>query len=321
MEQSWLGIDVGGTKVALAVGDAQGSPCAQIRRETEPSGSAERDLDRIAADALRLLEQAGVGPDRLVRVGVSVPGPLDPETGVVHNPPNLPGWDRAPVRERLARALGAPVILENDANAAALAEWRFGAGRGFQHMVYLTMSTGIGGGLILGGRLHRGVLSSAGEIGHAPVVWNGEPCACGQRGCLEAYIGGAAWKRRLRREAPLDSRVVALAGGREKVRPEEVVQAAAEGDAYACAELDRFNDYLAHGIALLAYTLAPEAVVLGTIPTAAGERLCLEPVRRRVAAAVWPFLAERMQILPAALGKELPYRAGLAVALEPERGD
>ncbi len=308
------GIDVGGTKIALALGDEHGDVRAHERRPTEPSGDAGADLDRIAADVGGLLEKAGVARSELGGVGVSVPGPLDPERGLVLNPPNLPGWNEAPVRDRLADALGVPVFLENDANAAALAEWRFGAGRGTRHMLYLTASTGMGGGLVLDGRVHRGVMASAGEVGHMPVEWEGEPCSCGLRGCLEAYVGGRSWTRRLQRVTPGESRVAALAGGPERARPEHVVEAAREGDAFALAEMDRFNEYVARGIVALVFALAPERIVLGTIAVAAGEELCFVPVRERVARHVWPFLAERLSIVPAELGPRLPDYAGLGVA-------
>jgi glucokinase len=170
-----LGIDLGGTKLALALGDAQGRVTARLRRPTEPSGDATADIARIVADARRLLAEAGMGPADLVAVGVSAPGPVDPVRGEIVQPPNLPGWGRVPLREQLGSALGAPVRIENDANAAALAEWRLGAGQGYEDLVYLTMSTGVGGGLVLGGRLHPGRLGNAGEIGHLPVEWDGEP--------------------------------------------------------------------------------------------------------------------------------------------------
>jgi glucokinase len=312
---------VGGTKVAFALGDEQGGVRAAFRRPTRPSGDPLTDLARIADDARRLAAESGAALSEVERVGVSVPGPLDPEEGVVLSPPNLPGWGRVPVRAALEQALGRPVSIENDANAATLAEWRWGAARGFRHVVYLTTSTGVGGGLVLGGRLHRGVASSAGEVGHLPIVWQGEPCPCGLRGCLEAYIGGGAWTRRLRRETPQHSRVLALAGGRERVRPEHVVAAAREGDAFARAELDRWNDFLARGLVLLAFVLAPEIFVLGTIATAAGEELCLGPVRERVRAHVWPFLGDALRIVPAALGGRLAELSGLVVAAEALRGD
>jgi glucokinase len=316
-----LGIDIGATKVALAIGDEKGRVVARARRATEPTGRPERDVARIAEDAQRLLAKAGVTPSEIAGAGVSAPGPMDPERGSLIHPPNLPGWDDVPVRGLLADALGIPVHLENDANAAALAEWRFGAGRGFDHLVYLTASTGIGAGMVLGGRLYRGQGWNAGEIGHVPVEWEGVACVCGLRGCLEAYVGGAAWTRRLREIAPEASRVAQLAGGREHARPEHVVAAAQQGDGFARSELERFNLYLARAIATLAFTLAPEVVILGTIPASAGEELCIAPIRRSVAGLIWPILDRGLRIVPAALGAEIADYAGLCAALEGlERG-
>ncbi len=309
-----LGIDIGGTKTALALADSSERPLGDARLPTAPSGDAARDLARIAEAARALIERHGAG-ERLEIVGVSLPGGVDAGGGFVRNPPNIPGWDGAPVRDALSRALGARVALENDANAAALAEWRFGAARGARNAVYLTMSTGVGGGLILGGRLHRGSLNLGGEVGHMPVVWQGEPCACGLRGCVEALIGGAAWAKRLARETPAASAVARLAakdGGAP--RPEHVVAAARTGDAFALAEMARFNEILAQTLCILAAALAPEVFVLGTIAAAAGE-LCLGPVRALVQANTWP-RPNPIAILPAALGERLPLLAGLGVAAE-----
>lgn len=311
-----LGIDVGGTKVAFAIGDSAGAVLASHRRPTAPSGRGATDVAAMIGDLRRLLRESGLAPGDVDAVGVSVPSPLDPDRGVVLGPPNLPGWHDVPVRDLLHDAFGVPVFVENDANAAALAEWHFGAARGFQHVAYLTMSTGVGGGLILDGRLYRGVFASAGEFGHAPVERDGEPCSCGLRGCLEAYTGGASWTRRLRAITPLESHVATLAGARDAVKPEHVVAAARAGDAFALAELARWNDYVARGIVWIAMALAPEAVVLGTIAVAAGEELAFAPIRAQVRAHIWPFLADRLQILPAALGATLPYRAAIGVAYE-----
>lgn len=249
-------------------------------------------------------------------MGLAVPGPVDRERGLILKPPNLPGWQDVPLRAWLSDALGLPVRVENDANAAALAEWRFGAGRGARNLVYLTMSTGVGAGLILDGRLYRGHRGRASEFGHAAVEWDGELCACGQRGCVEAYVGGAAWTRRLREITPPTSRVCALAGARERALPEHVVTAAGEGDAFALAEMDRFNHYLARAIASLSFALAPEIIVLGTIPSAAGEKLCFEPLRALVAERVWPALSDGMRIVASALRDQLPYYAGICAAVE-----
>lgn len=310
-----VGIDIGGTKVALAVGDAGGTVIARERRPTESTSRAADDVTRIAEDVRRLLAKAGVAIQDVDAIGVSVPGPIDLSKGIVMHPPNIPSWGEVPIGAWLTEQLGRPVYIENDANAAALAEWHFGAGQGLSDVVYLTMSTGVGGGLILGGALHRGRDGTAGELGHVLVEWEGERCACGLRGCLEAYVGGAAWTHRLRAQAPEGGRVVSLAGAKSDVRPEHVVEAAREGDPYALAEMDRYNDYLSRAIAQLVFTLAPEVVILGTIPTAAGEDLCLQPIREKVAVQVWPHQAPYMRIVPAALGEDLPYCAGLSVAL------
>ncbi len=310
-----LGIDIGGTKIALALGDSEGRVLADARVATAPSGDALRDLARIAGAAAELLATRGVVPHELEMVGVSLPGGVDAAGGFVRNPPNMPGWDGAPVRDVLAKALGARVALENDANAAALAEWQFGAARGTQHAVYLTMSTGVGGGLILGGRLHRGDANLGGEVGHIPVVWQGEPCACGLRGCVEAYIGGAAWAKRLARETPASSLIAQLAAREGRApRPEHVVTAARAGDTFALHEMARFNEVHAQTLCTLAAVLAPEIFVLGTIAVAAGE-LCLGPVRERVRANTWP-RPRSIAIVPAALGERLPLFAGLGVAAE-----
>jgi len=311
-----LGVDIGGTKLALVVGDAAGRIVARRQRPMAPSGDAHKDVADLATEAHRLLRETGVPPDEIACVGLCAPGPIDSAAGCVRNPPNLPGWRDVPLVRQVREVLRRPVHLENDANAAALAEWRFGAGRGCSDMVYLTMSTGVGGGLILGGRLHRGQTGRAGELGHLPIEWDGEPCACGLRGCFEAYVGGAAWTRRLRAHTSAGSRVAQLAGGPEQVNPEHVVRAAGEGDAFALAELDRFNRYLARGIAAIAFALAPERVVLGTIPSAAGEALCLEPLRRLVAERIWPDIGAALEIVPSTLGDERPYRAALCAALE-----
>ena len=317
----FLGIDIGGTKRVVTVGDHTGRPLSHIRRPMENSGDWRADLDPLIADARGLLadweERTG---EVLAGVGASVPGPADAARGILLNPPNLPAWHNAPIGSVLEEAFGVEVRIENDANAAALAEHAHGAGRGVQDMVYLTMSTGVGAGVIADGNLLKGAFGGAGEAGHLPVEFPGAPCRCGLHGCLEAYVGGNAWRSRLCEIVPEGSDVLARAGGdRDAVRPEHLVAAALGGDAFACAEFSRWLDYLARGIVPLVMTLEPERIVLGTIATAAGQSLCFEPLRERVAAALWALQAGRLSIVPAELGEELPQRAGLAVALSGTR--
>jgi len=271
-------------------------------------------LAGVVADARALLVAAGgTRPDA---IGISAPGPLERESGRLLAPPNLAGWRDVPVCEVLSQALAAPAHLENDANAAALAEWRFGAGQGASRLVYLTLSTGLGAGLVLDDRLYRGRRDGAGELGHVAVEWDGVPCACGLRGCLEAYVGGRAWARHLRATLPDDSAAVRDAGGREQLRPEHAVAAARAGDAAARRELERFVHYLTRGVALAVMAYAPDVIVLGTIATAAGEALCFEPLRSELARHTWPQAREGLRIVPASLAERGPALAGLCAALQ-----
>ncbi|HIF93267.1 MAG: ROK family protein [Myxococcales bacterium] len=313
----FLGIDIGGTKRVVVVGDHSGQLLEHIRKPMENSGDWRADLACLVADGRELVagwqERTG---ERLGRVGVSVPGPADTRRGILLNPPNLPNWHNAPIGDVLREAFSVEVRVENDANAAALAEFEFGAGRGCRDMVYLTMSTGVGAGVIADGQLLRGAFGAAGEAGHLPVESPGEKCRCGLSGCLEAYVGGHAWRSRLQRVVPVDSAVYSLAGrDREAVRPEHLIAAARRGDLFACGEFDRWLDYMARGLVPIVMLLEPERIVLGTIPTAAGEALCFEPLRKRVTRLVWPHQSERLDIIATELGDELPQRAGLAVAL------
>jgi len=308
-----LGIDIGGTKRVLAVSDHTDRVLARRREPMRCSGDWRRDLDGLIAAARALADEAGAGP--LDAIGVAAPGPIDGDSGILRNPPNLPGWRDVPLADRLREAFGIPVRIENDANAAALAEHRFGAGRGVDDLVYLTMSTGVGAGVLSAGRLVRGARGHAGELGHVAVVHGGRRCACGLRGCLEAYAGGLAWSKALRRRVPPTSAIHAIVrGDRSRIGPEAVLEAARAGDAFALAELARWREHVAIGIATLVMAFDPARVVLGTIAVAAGEALCFAPLRAQVAERIWPHQSERLEIVPAALGEALPERAGLAVA-------
>jgi glucokinase len=278
-------------------------------------------VTRIVEDAQQLLTAAGVRREQLTAIGISAPGPVDIGSGEVVEPPNLPGWGRVPLRAWVEAGLGGRVALENDANAAALAEWHLGAGRGHRDIVYLTMSTGIGGGLILDGRLYRGPHGNAGELGHIPLAAGGERCACGLQGCFEAYAGGAAWAKRLQAVTPADSRVAELAGGPEQVTPKQLVAAAHAGDAFALAEFARWRETVARGIATIAFAFAPERIILGTIAVAAGEELCFAPLRARLRELIWPEIAACLEVVPAALGDRLADLAGICAALEAVAGE
>jgi glucokinase len=309
-----LGIDIGASKLALAVGRGT-QLLAEARVERWASGSFERDVETLAARARAVAEQAGISIAEVACVGVSAPGPLDLRHGVILDAPNLQGWQRAPVVARLAQALGAQVALENDANAAALAEHRLGAGRGAASMVLLTMSTGVGGGLVLDGHLYRGAHFAAGELGHVPVVAGGRACACGLRGCLEAYVGGASLAARIREDLERGEQSAIrelVQGDLAQVSAEVWTRALRAGDAYAERLKEDFLERLAQGLAIVVTALDPDAIVLGTIVERNAD-LLLDEIRARTRAFTWPALHD-VRIEVSALGPTLPSYAGLCVA-------
>lgn len=190
-----IGIDLGGTQIRAAV--LRGMQiCGRAATLTGSDPTPERVLPRISTTVQEALEKAGVTLAEIAGVGVAVPGPLDNRTGVIYSPPNLPAWAGVPLRDLLREQYRKPVFIENDANAAALGEYLFGAGQGSRDMVYLTVSTGIGGGVIIDGKILEGVSGAAGELGHITIDWQGERCSCGNIGCLEALASGTAIARK-----------------------------------------------------------------------------------------------------------------------------
>lgn len=301
-----LGIDLGGTKISVSLWTSDGRRL-ESRGFPTIQGPPEPNLAKIVSTARELL-----GGERPRAIGLSGGGPLDPERGVIILIPNLPGWIEVPIARSLQDEFGAPVAIENDANACAIAEHRFGAGRGSRHMIFLTLSTGIGGGLILNGQIYRGHRFLAGEAGPQVILTDGPICGCGNRGCLEALASGTGIIRRLEEKKQL------LAAAGEDVTgfprdAREIVEKAKGGDFYALEFLRETAEYLAHGIANLVFVLDPERIILGTIAVAAGD-LLLEPLRAEVSRLLWPAFRRDLKILPAGLGGDLGDYAAFAVA-------
>lgn len=233
------GIDLGGTQVRVALARSDGRIVASVKTKTPLLKTAQDMVDWAAAEVDRLR-----GNQKVTSIAIGAPGPIDVKRGVLVNPPNLP-WKNAPLAAMLSRATGAKVNLANDADMAGLGEFHHGAGRGTRNMVYITWSTGVGGGLILDGRLHRGAHSTAGEVGHMIIDPNGPIDTCGQRGCLEVFCGGANLAKETGHPAA------------------ELFQAAARGDRHARMVVERSARYM--GLALISLTnvLDPEMFVMG----------------------------------------------------------
>jgi glucokinase len=275
-------VDIGGTSVKWVV--LEGLPEPRVVTEgqvaTEPELGPGVVLDRIAALTLELAEANG----GLDRIGLGMPGPLDLEHGRTIFLGNFPGWEDYPVVEPLERKTGLPVSLINDARAFTLAELELGAGRGCTTLVALTIGTGVGGGVVVGGRLLLHMNGGVGELGHQTLEPDGPPCGCGNHGCLEAFSAGPA---------------IAAAAG--MATPELVVEAALAGDRRAIGVLARAGEYLGIGMANIAVVVGPERFVVGGGVAAAGD-LLLGPARREFARRLTVMPADRIPIVPAELG-------------------
>jgi glucokinase len=308
MEQSngadlLLGIDVGGTKLAAVLGDANGRI---VERATSPTPRAHDSDWRVSAQILvelarEVCGRVGSTPKRMAAVGVSCGGPLDRARGIVLNPPNLPGWRDVPLREFLIAKLQLDdVTIENDANAIALAEHRWGAGQGVENLACLTFGTGIGAGLILNGKLFHGKHDLAGEIGHAVVDPDGPECLCGKRGCLEAMASGGALDR------------IARARFGEGASAITICDRARQGDPECAGIVESAAMALGVGVANLLQSLDLEMVILGSLAIRAGD-LFLEPIREHARRNTWPAIFEGVKIVACGLGEEAQDKAALAV--------
>ncbi len=271
---------------------------------TDASRGADAVIEHLVAMARSSMARlAELEPDaHVLGLGVGAPGPLDTARGVVLLTPNL-GWVDVPLRDRLGEALGLTAVLDNDANCAVLGECWVGAARGARHAIGITIGTGIGGGLVIDGRLHHGAADCAGEIGHMTIDMDGRRCPCGNYGCLEAYASGPAIAMRAIEEigTGLDSRLVELAGGRaEAITAQTVFAGAKEGDQVARDVVRDTAHYLGAGVASLLNIFNPDLVVIAGGVTQAGD-LLFEPLRREVARRAFRPAVESCTIVPGTL--------------------
>jgi glucokinase len=271
-----IGVDVGGTKIAAGVVDESGEILEEARRSS-PAKDTDAIEDAIADAVAALAERHDVEA-----VGVGAAGFVDAARSTVLIAPNL-AWRDEPLRTELENRTKLPVVIENDANAAAWGEFQFGAGHDVDDLVLVTVGTGVGGGVVLNGALYRGAFGVAAEIGHLRMVPDGRPCGCGQRGCWEQYASGSALMKTVREDARRGSTRAAMllefAGGDiEDITGQMVTQAAREGDAYAREKINEIGAWLGEGIAALAAVLDPAIVAVGGGVAEAGDLLLLPAV-------------------------------------------
>ena len=300
-----LALDIGGTHMRAAVFPVnQSKPKSQKRISTYADG--ETSLDRL----LNLITDVTPDNASIRVVGIGIPGVIDPESSLIVTAPNLEDWVGVPITKHIEEEIGAPAFLGNDANLAALGEWHFGAGQGHQHLVYLTISTGIGGGVICDGRLLKGNHGMAGELGHVTILPNGPVCSCGQKGHLEALSSGPAIMNYVAEQLN-NGRASSLYG---EPNPQQISQAAKMGDPLALEAFERAGHYLGLMIANYLMIFNPTIVILGGGVSQAGN-LLLDPVRKTIRESVLSedYLTD-LTITQAALGDDAGLYGALVLA-------
>jgi len=298
-----LAIDLGGTKVAAAIVREDGTIISHTTRPTEAHKGGEWVLNRIKEAALEALEKSKIHPPQLVGVGMGTPGIVDSEQGIMlSDAVNIPEWKGRNLKSELERVLNVPAFIENDANAAGLGEFVFGAGKGAKSLILVTLGTGIGGAVILDGKLVRGVSFAAGELGHISVDPNGQKCGCGNYGCIELYASGPAIAQRAREYVlrGVNTKLSTMASP-EELTAEHVARAAQDGDLLARSILAEAGKFLGVALAGIVNLLNPDRIVIGGGVAQAGDWL-LEPVRWEIKRRALPDATKVLQVVPAALG-------------------
>jgi glucokinase len=317
-ERPVLAIDIGGTKIAMAIISEQGEILARQNQPTSASQGPQAVIERLLSGIDQLLIESHLRPSQLNSISLATAGVIDTKRGLVTTSPNLPDWHNVPLRSIVAERYKLTTFLINDADAAALGEHRFGAGQGLKTLILLTLGTGIGGGIIIDGKLYLGSTGSAAEIGHMVIEANGPKCACGRKGCLEALASGTAVAREaishIRRGG--QSALTKMTDGKiENITAETVHLAAKDGDSLSLEVIDQAAYYLGVGVVNLVNIFNPEMVIIGGSMADMGD-LLLQPVRAMVTERVFPLFAQTVRIVPARLGNYAGLFGAASYALE-----
>jgi glucokinase len=312
MSQYVVGLDLGGTKILSVCVDRELNVAGQDYRETEAEDGVEAVVARMVESA-----KTAAGDRHILAVGVSAPGAVRTHQGVVTTAPNLPGWRDVPLARMISERLGLPAWVENDVNAGALAEHRLGAGRGTRHLVMVAPGTGVGGGLVLDGKLYHGASGGAGEIGHMQIDPRGPACLCGRHGCLEVLASGSALDAQARAivEAEPDG-IVARVAAQEKEEPDARILdlAAEQGDEMAVSALMQAGLYFGSGLASLIDIFNPEVIVIGG--SLRKSDIYMQTALRIAKQEPFPQHAADVRIVEAELGDESPAMGAAILAWE-----
>jgi len=314
-----LGIDIGGTKIAVCIGDENGNVQVEQRFPTD-ANDPQATLERAAEVVVELIEKAGLTLDQIDTIGISSPGPMCSKRRMILKTPNMKGWDHFKIGDFIEEKFNRPTFMQNDANGAGLAEYLFGASKG-KDLIYLTMSTGIGAGIVLDGKVLSGTNDLGGEVGHMTLDLNGPLCGCGKTGCWEATCGGKNVADQIRAEIVannIQTAVLAEAGGDPaKISMKEICAAVRAGDVYAVEKWNGFIEKMAHAVGVLLQCFNPEAIVMGTIAIYDGD-LFIPQMIERIPKYAWKNALEVCTIEATEL-KNIGELSALAVALDGAR--
>ncbi len=307
----YMGMDIGGTKCAVVVAEKNASNVKdKIRFDTKTERGWQEVVAELISSASELLARNEISTEDVIACGISCGGPLDSEKGIIMRPPNLPDWDNVPLADIIKEKFGFPCKVRNDADACALAEWKFGAGRGCNNMIFLTFGTGMGAGLILNGKLYTGANGMAGEVGHIRLDADG-PVGYGKAGSFEGYCSGAGI-------AAMSKKMLSIYNGtttipKDDVTAKTVAQAATGGDKLAGAIYRRCGEKLGLGLSILIDILNPERIVIGSIFQRSG-RLLVDSMTEVIKKEALSVSAQACTIVPAVLGDDIGDFAALGVA-------
>lgn len=304
MSQVFVGIDLGGTFIKTAVVSEDGEVLGKVSLPTESEHGPEHVMNVMADSVGQALREATVLKSVVRACGVGAPGPMNWKSGVVYSPPNLPGWKDVPLAEEMAKRLSIPTYVDNDANVACFGEYWSGAGRGVESMCMLTLGTGVGGGIVVFGKLLRGIDGTAAEIGHIKVERDGRSCGCGGMGCLESYASVTGLVRTARKgleEGEASTLRDATGGDLDALTGKMVSDAAQAGDGFATYVIEETGRWIGTGVASLINLLNPERVVLAGGMIDAGEML-FKPIREIAVQEAFEVPAKRAKIVAAELG-------------------
>jgi len=313
-DRYFIGVDLGGTSMRVAIAGDAGELLAHVKASTYPEAGPESVFERLSALADEARTTAGLKHGAAVAAwGVAFPGPVNHLSGVLTTPPNLPGWHNVPVRDLLTPYAKAPVVVANDAHAAALGEHNYGAGRGVSEMVYMTISTGIGGGVISRDTLLYGADGTAGEVGHIVVDWRGPNCNCGNRGCLEALASGTAIAKAAVERLQTGAKS-SLQAFTQPLTAKDVIEAAHQGDPLANEVFHEAARILGAGCVSVVNLVNPRLIVLGGGVSLHAANLLLGPVRERIAQRALELPRGNVNVVLAELGDEAGLYGAIALA-------